>query len=126
MTTAPARTIQELRQACPRVTAHRFAVLEWLDSHPHATGDEIGAGDNHHHLVCRACGETADIDCAVAAPPCPTPDEEHGFDIAEAEVVFRGRGRACRASIRRRPPTATGVANDARADGRPAHLTAEV
>src|SRR5947207_15044839 len=26
---------------------------------------EERTGDNHHHVVCRACGTNADIDCAV-------------------------------------------------------------
>src|SRR3982751_3782364 len=31
---------------------------------------ETRVGDNHHHLVCRACGKVADVDCAAGAPPC--------------------------------------------------------
>ncbi|MFZ0491907.1 MAG: transcriptional repressor, partial [Acidimicrobiia bacterium] len=26
--------------------------------------------DNHHHLVCRTCGRTVDVDCAVGRKPC--------------------------------------------------------
>src|SRR5512137_1101212 len=29
-------------------------------------------GDNHHHLICRACGRMVDVDCAVGAAPCLT------------------------------------------------------
>lgn len=29
---------------------------------------ETRVGDNHHHLVCRACGEVTDIDCVVGKP----------------------------------------------------------
>lgn len=46
--------------------------------------------DNHHHLVCRTCGAIEDVDCAVGAVPCLTPSDDHGFEIDEAEVVFRG------------------------------------
>ena len=54
------------------------------------------AGDNHHHLVCRQCGVTVDVDCAVGAVPCLTPSDPAGFDIDEAEVIYWGRCPACR------------------------------
>ncbi len=53
-------------------------------------------GDNHHHLICRACGTTFDIDCAVGAVPCLTADDDHGFEIDEAEVIYWGLCRSCR------------------------------
>ncbi len=34
---------------------------------------EARAGDNHHHVVCRACGEIADVDCAHGAGTVPRP-----------------------------------------------------
>ena len=57
---------------------------------------EDRVGDNHHHLVCRDCGTMFDIDCAVGARPCPTADDNHGFEIDEAEVVYWGRCPKCR------------------------------
>lgn len=51
---------------------------------------ETRTGDNHHHVVCRACGVTRDVDCAVGERPCLTPAEAHGFDLDEAEVTFWG------------------------------------
>jgi Fur family transcriptional regulator, stress-responsive regulator len=56
--------------------------------------------DNHHHLVCRSCGLTVDVDCAVGARPCLRPSEDHGFTIDEAEVVYWGRCRDCDAAER--------------------------
>jgi Fe2+ or Zn2+ uptake regulation protein len=53
-------------------------------------------GDNHHHLICRTCGTTFDIDCAVGAVPCLTADDDHGFEIDEAEVIYWGLCRSCR------------------------------
>ncbi|GAB2825564.1 Fur family transcriptional regulator [Actinocorallia aurea] len=47
-------------------------------------------GDNHHHLVCRACGVVADVDCAVGEAPCLTASDDRGFTIDEAEVIFWG------------------------------------
>ena len=51
---------------------------------------EDRVGDNHHHLICRACGRMVDVDCAVGEMPCLTASENHGFSIDEAEVVYRG------------------------------------
>ena len=32
-----------------------------------------------------------DIDCAVGEVPCLTADDDHGFEIDEAEVIYWGR-----------------------------------
>lgn len=66
---------------------------------------EDRVGDNHHHLICRGCGLMFDIDCAVGEVPCLTADDDHGFEIDEAEVVYWGRCPDCRADIRDRPVT---------------------
>jgi len=52
-------------------------------------------GDNHHHLVCRSCGHTEDVCCAVGAAPCLTAHSHHGFQIDEAEVIYWGTCPAC-------------------------------
>jgi Fur family transcriptional regulator, stress-responsive regulator len=51
---------------------------------------ETRVGDNHHHVVCRLCGATRDIDCVAGAAPCLDPAETGGFAIDEAEVTFWG------------------------------------
>jgi Fur family ferric uptake transcriptional regulator len=56
---------------------------------------ETRVGDNHHHLVCRDCGQTTDLSCATGSAPCLTPAEDHGFVVDEAEVIFWGRCPAC-------------------------------
>jgi Fe2+ or Zn2+ uptake regulation protein len=61
---------------------------------------ESRVGDNHHHVVCRACGAVADVDCAVGDAPCMTPAEDHGYAIDETEVVYWGVCPAC--SVQRR------------------------
>ena len=58
---------------------------------------EARVGDNHHHLVCRGCGLTVDVDCTHGAAPCLTPAVGHGFVVDEAEVVFWGVCPACAA-----------------------------
>jgi Fe2+ or Zn2+ uptake regulation protein len=55
-------------------------------------------GDNHHHIVCRACGAVADVDCAVGEVPCLTASDDHGFSIDEAEVIFWGLCPDCSAA----------------------------
>jgi Fe2+ or Zn2+ uptake regulation protein len=56
---------------------------------------EDRVGDNHHHLVCRSCGEMSDIDCAVGSAPCLTAADDRGYEIDEAEVVYWGRCPGC-------------------------------
>ncbi|MGV9824999.1 MULTISPECIES: Fur family transcriptional regulator [unclassified Gordonia (in: high G+C Gram-positive bacteria)] len=58
---------------------------------------ETRTGDNHHHLVCRSCGQIVDVDCTVGRVPCLAPDDDHGYLVDEAEVIFWGLCPACRA-----------------------------
>jgi Fur family transcriptional regulator, stress-responsive regulator len=51
---------------------------------------EARAGDNHHHVVCRLCGLTADVDCAAGHAPCLEPSDAHGFLLEEASVTYWG------------------------------------
>ncbi len=57
---------------------------------------ECRVGDNHHHLVCRNCGQVVDIDCAVGYTPCLTAAEDFGYEIEEAEVIYWGICPGCR------------------------------
>ncbi|HZN17655.1 MAG TPA: Fur family transcriptional regulator [Micromonosporaceae bacterium] len=59
---------------------------------------ESRVGDNHHHLVCRSCGDIADIDCAAGDAPCLAASGDHGYAIDEAEVVYWGLCSACSAA----------------------------
>ena len=56
---------------------------------------ETRTGDNHHHVVCRSCGTTGDVDCAVNDTPCLDASNSHGFLIDEAEVVYWGTCPSC-------------------------------
>jgi Fur family transcriptional regulator, stress-responsive regulator len=62
-------------------------------------------GDNHHHLVCRSCGRTVDVDCAIGAAPCLTAADDAGFEVDEAEVVYWGRCPDCVAAVTAAAPT---------------------
>ncbi len=56
---------------------------------------EDRVGDNHHHLICRTCGKTVDVDCAVGETPCLHASSDAGFHIDEAEVVYWGTCPDC-------------------------------
>ncbi len=66
---------------------------------------ETRTGDNHHHLVCRSCGRTTDVDCSVGTRPCLIPDDDAGYLLDEAEIVFWGLCPQCRKSQRRHDTT---------------------
>jgi Fe2+ or Zn2+ uptake regulation protein len=59
---------------------------------------EARVGDNHHHVVCRGCGEIADVDCTIGQAPCLEPATASGFAIDEAEVTFWGLCPACQSA----------------------------
>lgn len=67
---------------------------------------EDRVGDNHHHLICRTCEIMFDIDCAVGETPCLTANDDHGFEIDEAEVIYWGYCPECQAQ--RKTATSSG------------------
>ncbi len=59
---------------------------------------ELESGDNHHHLVCRLCGQVSDIPCATGEAPCldlPAQPAAEGYAIDEAEVTWWGLCPTC-------------------------------
>ncbi|ALG84869.1 Fur family transcriptional regulator [Gordonia phthalatica] len=64
----------------------------------HVSLYETRIADNHHHLVCRVCGDVRDVDCAVGEAPCLEAVDDHGFRIDEAEVIYWGVCPACAAN----------------------------
>ena len=56
---------------------------------------EDRVGDNHHHLICRTCGKTVDVECAAGETPCLTADSDSGFQIDEVEVIYWGTCPEC-------------------------------
>jgi Fur family ferric uptake transcriptional regulator len=61
---------------------------------------EDRVGDNHHHLMCRACGKKVDVDCVVGDAPCLAAADASGYQIDEAEVIFWGTCPECLAAKR--------------------------
>lgn len=49
----------------------------------------------HHHLVCRHCGKVRDLHADYRGVTVP-PGAEDGFEVSDAEVVFRGLCAECR------------------------------
>ena len=77
---------------------HRASLARKIELAGGPTRFEARVGDNHHHLVCRSCGETLDVDCAKGAAPCLDLPDDHGFAIDEADVTYWGTCPACQAS----------------------------
>lgn len=67
---------------------------------------EARVGDNHHHLICRTCDKTVDVDCAVGETPCLTACNDAGYRIDEAEVIYWGTCPVCLAAAGELPPAA--------------------
>ena len=59
---------------------------------------ENRVGDNHHHLICRGCGQVLDVDCAVGETPCLTASNNQGYQIDQADVAYWGRCPACQSA----------------------------
>jgi Fe2+ or Zn2+ uptake regulation protein len=49
-------------------------------------------------LICRTCGKTVDVDCAVGDTPCLTAADASGYKIDEAEVIYWGTCPECLAA----------------------------
>ncbi len=77
------QTVYDVLAACTAA-----GLVRQIEPAGHPARFERRAGDNHHHVVCRSCGRTENIDCAVGARPCLTPSDGHGYLLDEAEVVF--------------------------------------
>ena len=52
---------------------------------------------HHHHLVCRRCGKVRDLHADYSGLHVPAGAED-GFELSEAEVVFRGVCAECRSA----------------------------
>jgi Fe2+ or Zn2+ uptake regulation protein len=75
---------------------HRAALARRIEPAGSPARFEARVGDNHHHLVCRSCGATVDVDCATGSAPCLAPADPAGFALDEAEVTFWGLCPTCR------------------------------
>lgn len=51
--------------------------------------------DNHHHFVCRTCGDIIDVGCVVGAAPCLEANLPASYRVDEAAVTFWGSCERC-------------------------------
>lgn len=56
---------------------------------------ELQTGDNHHHLVCRACGAIVDTGCPTGRAPCMKADGDAAYLVDEVEVTYWGLCPGC-------------------------------
>ncbi len=76
------------------------AIIRRIQPAGSAARYETRVGDNHHHLICRICGTTVDVDCAIGAAPCLTAADTKGYQIDEAEVIYWGACPQCQTENR--------------------------
>jgi Fe2+ or Zn2+ uptake regulation protein len=82
----------------------RVGLVRCIEPAGSAARYELRVGDNHHHVVCRACGRMEDVSCAVGEAPCLDPAEAAGFVVDEAEVTWWGICAPCRGQTRSSHP----------------------
>jgi Fur family ferric uptake transcriptional regulator len=93
--TVSTQAVYDMLAACAAA-----GLLRRIEPAGHPARFERRVGDNHHHLVCRRCGRTEDVDRVIGARPCLSPAEDMGFVVDEAEVVFWGVCPACKEAER--------------------------
>jgi Fur family ferric uptake transcriptional regulator len=91
--TVSTQAVYDMLAACAAA-----GLLRRIEPAGHPARFERRAGDNHHHLVCRRCGRTEDVDGVTGAQPCLTAAGDMGFLVDEAEVVFWGVCPGCKAA----------------------------
>ena len=84
------QAIYDVLHACTET-----GLLRRIEPAGHPARFETRTADNHHHLVCRVCGRTEDVDCVVGFAPCLDPSNSAGYVVDEAEVVFWGLCPGC-------------------------------
>ena len=91
--TVSTQAVYDMLAACAAA-----GLLRRIEPAGHPARFERRVGDHHHHLVCRRCARTEDVDRAIGVQPCLTAAQEMGFVVDEAEVVFWGVCPACKAA----------------------------
>jgi Fur family ferric uptake transcriptional regulator len=79
------QAVYDVLNACTRA-----GLVRRIEPAGHPARFETRIGDNHHHLVCRQCGRTENVDCVVGSAPCLAPSGAAGYALDEAEILFWG------------------------------------
>jgi len=82
----------------------RTGLARRIEPAGHPARFECRTGDNHHHVVCRGCGHTEDVDRVVGTASCLAAGDGQEYSIDETEVVFWGWCPACRTTQDRTAP----------------------
>ena len=92
-----------VRSAMPTISLRTvYQTLNDLTAMGELASVDLGTGSSrfdpnttpHHHLVCNDCGRIDDLHADFPGVTVPV-DDEHGFEVAATEIVFRGRCRVC-------------------------------
>lgn len=89
----PTTSIQSMHNILADLTA--AGLIRRIEPAGSAALYERRIGDNHHHVVCTACGAVGDVDCVTGDAPCLTPSSAGGFTVQTAEVTFWGLCPSC-------------------------------
>jgi Fur family transcriptional regulator, stress-responsive regulator len=93
LSSLPGTSVQNVHNVLGDLTA--AGLLRRIEPAGSPARYERRIGDNHHHVVCTACGAVADIDCVVGHAPCLQPGDAAGFAVDTAEVTFWGLCPSC-------------------------------
>lgn len=102
----PAEIIARAQQELPGVTeATVYRTLSFLAEHELALAAHVGSGQlvyeiaehDHHHLICRACGEAVEIDHSQLEALYGRFEAETGYRIDSLHQTFFGLCPACQA-----------------------------
>jgi Fe2+ or Zn2+ uptake regulation protein len=93
--TVSTQAVYDVLNACTRAS-----LVRRIEPAGHPARFETRIGDNHHHLVCRQCGRTEDVDCVIGQAPCLEPSDAVGFVVDEAEVLFWGQCPDCKQPLK--------------------------
>lgn len=100
----PTEIYQLSRKLLPGMTeATVYRTLDFLCGHGLALLAHVGSGrmvyesarHNHHHLICRKCGKTLNVEQAVIQPLYEQFIESTGFHVDSSHVTFFGMCADC-------------------------------
>jgi Fe2+ or Zn2+ uptake regulation protein len=101
---SPGEIFEQARQRLPGITeATVYRTLNFLHAQNFILAAHIGsgqlvyeiAGHDHHHLICRACGCTQEVEHEMLETLYQQFQEKTGFQIDNIHVTFFGLCPAC-------------------------------
>lgn len=108
----PVEVYQLAREAMPGLTeptvyrSLSFLTAQGLVLAAHVKNGQLVyeiAEHNHHHLICRSCGKTREIDHAALAPLYQQFQDSTGYQINSIHVTFFGLCPECQKKIEQAP-----------------------